>query len=62
MIHIKHGVDAAAGNAGDRADQGADDDGDRHRREPDRERNAAAVQHARQQVLAEIVGAERVLP
>ena len=58
----QHGVDAAPGNARYRADQGAGDNGDGHRRETDRERNASAVQHARQQVLAEIVGAERVLP
>ena len=29
---------------------------------PDRERDAAAVEHAREQVLPEIVGAERMLP
>ena len=40
----------------------ADDDRDHHRRETDRERDAPAVEHARQQVLAEIVGAERMLP
>ena len=30
--------------------------------EPDRERDAPAVEHAREQILAEIVGAERMLP
>ena len=29
---------------------------------PDRERDAPAVEHARQQVLAEVVGAERMRP
>ena len=29
---------------------------------PDRERDAPAVEHARQQVLAEVVGAERMGP
>ena len=58
----QRGVDAAARDAGDRADEGADDDGDRHRREADRERDPPAIQHARQQILAEIVGAERMRP
>ena len=39
----------------------ADDDRDQHRREADRERDAAAVEHAREDVLAEVVGAERML-
>ena len=38
----------------------ADDDRDQHRREPDGERDAAAVEHAREDVLAEVVGAERM--
>ena len=38
----------------------ADDDRDQHRREPDRERDAPAVEHAREEVLAEVVGAERM--
>ena len=41
---------------------GADDDRDQHGGEPDRERDAAAVEHAREQVLAEVVGAERMRP
>ena len=58
----QHGIDAAPGNARYRANQRTGDNGDDHRRETDRERNAPAIQHARQQVLTEIVGAERVLP
>ena len=55
-------VDAAARDSGDRADERADDDRHQHRGEPDRERDAAAIQHAREQILAEIVGAERMRP
>ena len=56
------GADRAARHAGNGADDGADDDGDDHGGEADRQRDAPAVEHARQQVLAEIVGAERMRP
>ena len=58
----QRGVDAAARYAGERTDNGADDDRDGHRRQTDRERDASAIQHARQQVLAEIVGTQRMCP
>ena len=35
---------------------------DRHGRKTDRERNPSAIEHARQQILAQIVGPERVIP
>ena len=54
------GIHAAARHTGERADDGADDDGHRHGRQPDGQRYPAAVDHAGQQVLAEIVGAERM--
>jgi hypothetical protein len=57
----QRGVDLAARHARNRADQHADEDRDGHRREADRDRDAPAVEHAREQVLAEVVGAERVL-
>ena len=56
----QRGVDAAARHAGERADDRADHDRHHHRRQPDRQRDTAAVEHAGEQVLAEIVGAERM--
>jgi hypothetical protein len=58
----QHGIDAAPRNARYCADDGTGDNRDGHRRETNRERDPAAVKHARQQILTEIVGAERVLP
>ena len=53
-------VEHAARHAGERADHDADDHGrDQHRREADRERDAAAIDHTGEEVLAEIVRAER---
>jgi hypothetical protein len=43
-------------------DHGAGDDGDEHRGDAHRERDAAAVEHAREEILAQVVGAERVRP
>ena len=57
----ERGVHAAARGARHRADDHADDDRDQHRGEPDRDRDAAAVEHARKEVLPQIVGAEGVL-
>ena len=57
----QEGVELAGGHAREGADEDADDDGDEHRRDADREGDAAAVDHAGQQVLAEVVGAEGVL-
>jgi hypothetical protein len=53
-------VDGAARDAGDRADRHADEERHQHRRQADGERDAAAVEHAREDVLAEVVGAERM--
>ena len=52
----------AAVEPGDRADRDADGDRDQHRGDPDRERDAPAIEHAREHVLPEVVGAEGMLP
>ena len=51
-----------AGMAGDGADRGAHADGDEHGGHAHRERDAPAVEHPRQEVLPQVVGAERVRP
>jgi hypothetical protein len=51
-------VDGAARDAGDGADGDADEHRHQHRRQADGQRDAAAVEHAREDVLAEVVGAE----
>ena len=48
--------------AGEQADDDAERAGDEHDDEADDERGASAVEQARQHVLAEAVGAERVVP
>ena len=48
----------AARHAGERADQRADNDRDRHRGKTDRERDASAIDHAGENVLPQIIGAE----
>ena len=55
-------ADPAARHAGGGADRRADDHRDHHGGEADRERDAPAVEHACEQVLPEIVGAERMRP
>src|SRR5207249_12208719 len=55
-------VDLAAHEPRRRANRGPDRDRDQHRRDPHGERDAASIEHARQQILAEVVGAERVAP
>jgi hypothetical protein len=56
------GADGAARHARDGADDGAHADGDEHGGEPHGQRNSPAIDHARQKVLAEVVGAERMRP
>ena len=55
------GIDPAAGIAGDRADQQADGRGDDGHQHDHVERQPRAVDHARQDIAAKIVGAEPVL-
>ena len=55
-----HIVDAPAEVAGDRAEQHADGRRDRDHREADEQRDARAGQHAREDVAAELVEAERM--
>jgi len=55
-------IDAAARNAGQRANDRAGHDRDQHRSEPHRKRNAPAIKQAGQQILAKVIGAERMLP
>ena len=62
VSHISAASIDAARHAGNRPDGDADDDRDHHRGQSDGKRYAAAVEHAREQVLAEIVGAERMAP
>ena len=50
--------ECAARHAGERPDHRADDDGDRHRGEANRERDPAAIDHAGENILSEVVGAE----
>jgi hypothetical protein len=47
-------------HARDAADQDAEAEGHEHGREADRERDAPAIEHPRQHILPEIVGAERM--
>ena len=56
------GIDAAARHAGARADDDPDHDGNDHRGQADRHRNPPAIEHSRKEVLAEIVGAQRMAP
>jgi hypothetical protein len=58
----QRGIDAAARNAGDRADGDADEDRHQHGGEPDRERDTPAIEHAREEILPEVVRAERMCP
>ena len=55
-------TDPASRHTGDGADDRADEDRDEHGGEADGERDAAAVEHPREQILAEVVGAEGMLP
>ena len=56
----EHVVRAPAEVAGDQPGRHPDQPGDRDRREADQQGRAGAVDHARQQVAAEVIGAERV--
>ena len=53
-------VGPAAVEAGEQPDDGPDDGGDGGPEDPDLERHARAVDHARQDVAAELVDAERM--
>ncbi len=58
MSHISACPSAPRDMPASAPDQRADDDGDRHRSEADRERDASAIDHAGENILPEIVGAE----
>ena len=58
--HISAISMAAARGAGDGADDDPDNDGDQHGCNADRHRDAAAVDHTGEKILAEIIGAERM--
>ena len=57
-----HRVDASADVAGDESVRRAERHRQQHRERGDRERDARAGQHAREQIAAELIGAERMLP
>src|SRR5262245_4502804 len=56
---VVHGASELPGGS---PDHDADRDGDEHRGDADRERDTAAIEHASQQVLAEVIRAERMRP
>src|SRR5262245_710551 len=55
-------VDGASEVPGGSPDHDADREGDEHRGDADRERDTAAIEHASQEVLAEVVRSERMRP
>ena len=57
----QHAVDRAAEEAGSEADQRREEAGEQRRGHPDQQRVAAAVQQARRDVAALVVGAEEVV-
>ena len=59
---MQSAVERAAEVAGDRADDRADRRGERDDEERERQRHPGAVDHAAEDVAAELVGAEEVLP